>query len=1214
MRAPLSISLTLKVFVFGFLILFVKDIAAQLDDVHYIPPLHNRNTDGTSGNRYQAIYLSTPSPTPITIDITTGTGTFLKSFTIDNSAPAIFDLNDFYGNNNNVYEAGSDVNNLAADNTFLSVRSSLLNQALNDYGLILRGADEFYANYRLKSNAQAASLTAKGEGGVGLEYFVGALPTNANSSSRTFTNITVGFMALEDNTTINLSGLSPNTELHDDGPNITGTNHTITLNQGQTYVLSTYTDENRTPNTADDLIGAHVVADKPIVMSNGNLLHGPNFITGQSRDMAIDQSVPVNQLGTTYVYYRGNHDNDDAETPVIIAINDNTDVSVNGVFLDRIDEGEFLQINGSHYTADRVMLVETSTPAYAYQQLFGGTRDLSSGMNFLPPLSCYLPTETDYMPRVDELHPAVPNDLDVDISVVTFRGSGIRVFDVGSNTPKLTLTPADAIPVPGTTDWIAYIIEDEDDNIRVESDGPLATGLFGFSDRNGVAGYYTGFGQVPFGLQIGTASFRPLTSSAIIEAINVPPEADFQAWIRFSDGLVFANDDIIDVDQPGDYAIIAPNGTCTDTLIFRVSCDDFGGDHDGDGVGDQCDLDDDNDGILDTDEWIEREYAIDFNTDSEGWIKSNNNSGVNDGIIAHSTDATTSTGCDMSLFPLTPFRSDFILDIDVDPGVTYFRNSIPLGINDPQLLGGTISIRWINGTLDDESGDQNGNTELEVILTNSTGLSVQTNFDVTDFFNRGWRRYAVALEEANFTGASGDLLAVLSDLQTISIGVETLDGQEFSGDCNEAEYFGLDEIVLFQVGPDTDGDGFEDHLDLDSDGDGCFDTEEAEVDDVNRDGIAGAGNPMVDDNGLVIGITYQTPADFSWKNPAVALCFNEVCGDGLDNDRDGLIDDLDPDCGCTEEYCGPCDSDIPSERLFISKYGSGQCEDDIIALEYESPDTLVTTEENLAQEVPGSGWSDLAFTPNGNMYGNRSDDGDNMSLYLINPFTGRESRYICDIDGANPFLTQQELVGDLDGFLYTVLGDGTNTILYRYKPSDDDVPGICDDLTIVVDLTSTGLIGTGDLAWSEGLLYWTASISNTTASPSQIVEINIFTGEFRVLPLLDDLGSPLDNIESIMNDSDGNLIVGDSNSNLFTLDRVDFSLTPLYSLINTCGTIGGSASKFEFLQSLPCIEDCSDGVDNDADGLTDLDDPECPCLEAVTNPHIMYMRNRYSGQ
>jgi len=114
--------------------------------------------------------------------------------------------------------------------------------------------------------------------------------------------------------------------------------------------------------------------------------------------------------------------------------------------------------------------------------------------------------------------------------------------------------------------------------------------------------------------------------------------------------------------------------------------------------------------------------------------------------------------------------------------------------------------------------------------------------------------------------------------------------------------------------------------------------------------------------------------------------------------------------------------------------------------------------------------------------------------------------------------------------------------------------------------------------------------------------------------LLDDLGIPLDNIESIVNDSDGNLIVGDSNNALFTLDRVDFSLTPLYNLTNTCGTIGGSASKFEFLQSLPCIEDCSDGVDNDADGLTDLDDPECPCLEAVTNPHVMYMRNRYSNQ
>ena len=326
-----------------------------------------------------------------------------------------------------------------------------------------------------------------------------------------------------------------------------------------------------------------------------------------------------------------------------------------------------------------------------------------------------------------------------------------------------------------------------------------------------------------------------------------------------------------------------------------------------------------------------------------------------------------------------------------------------------------------------------------------------------------------------------------------------------------------------------------------------------------------------------------------------------------------MIDDLDPDCGCTADYCGPCDTSVPTESLLISKYGSGFCEDDIITLDYESPDTLVIAEQHLGQEVPGSGWSDIAFTPNGNMYGNRTDDGDNMSLYLINPFTGRALTHICDIDGANPFISQQELVGDLDGYLYTVLSDGTSTILYRFMPSDNDVAGICDQLSIVVDLTSTNLVGTGDLAWSEGLLYWTASASNTAVRPSQIVEINIFTGAFRVAPLLDNSGVPLTNVESIMNDSDGNLIVGDSNNSLFTLSRIDFSLTPLYTLSNTCGTIGGSASKFEFLQSQPCIEDCFDGVDNDADGFVDLDDSECPCLEAVTNPHIMYMRGRYSG-
>ena len=72
--------------------------------------------------------------------------------------------------------------------------------------------------------------------------------------------------------------------------------------------------------------------------------------------------------------------------------------------------------------------------------------------------------------------------------------------------------------------------------------------------------------------------------------------------------------------------------------------------------------------------------------------------------------------------------------------------------------------------------------------------------------------------------------------------------------------------------------------------------------DTDTDGIAGAGVPTVDANGLVTSISYASPLNNTWQNPLIGLCLTETCNDGLDNDMDGLIDCLDPDCAA-ENIC-----------------------------------------------------------------------------------------------------------------------------------------------------------------------------------------------------------------------------------------------------------------------------------------------------------------------
>lgn len=442
---------------------------AQLDTDHWFAPMASKVGDlGLQG----FLYLST-------------------------NETAAFDVQIY--NNNTLYTtvqvSKGNPTQVSIPNNFLITTNQQDLFTPNSMGMYVKGAKKFFANYRFSLQNHAEIITSKGLAGLGTTFYAAMAPNNSNSPyvSIPIINSTIGVTATEDNTAVVISGYNPNVIFSDGSSTPT---KSFTLNKGQSYILDVMATDS--PENLDGLIGAKIVATKPVSVTNGNFngMHYPaNGLS--NNDILMDQAVPVDRLGKDFVVVKGNGTvASQMESALVVATENNTQLTINGVNSGIVlNEGQYYMIPSLNYinqgNGNYNMGISTNKNVYVYQFLAGvstGSEYPTGGMNFIPPLSCFLPNKIDEIGFINKIG---NQTFSTRLNIITQTGASVTLNGspiAASNGPS---------PVNGNPNWVTYSIPSVSGTITVNSTKPVTAGIAAGSGAVGYGGYFAGFSSVP---------------------------------------------------------------------------------------------------------------------------------------------------------------------------------------------------------------------------------------------------------------------------------------------------------------------------------------------------------------------------------------------------------------------------------------------------------------------------------------------------------------------------------------------------------------------------------------------------------------------------------------------------------------------------------------------------------------------------------------------
>ncbi|WP_158655312.1 T9SS type B sorting domain-containing protein [Flavivirga eckloniae] len=830
-----------------------------MSKVHYIPPLTSAEF-GNANPEVQYIYLSTPNTTdiPFTIKpVGQPPSNYITGIVSNTNPQRIF---------------------LDSGNGQLFIPSSQTSTVVNNRGYIIEAESTIYVSVRMNAGggAQAGALVSKGLSALGTTFRVGSY-TNENPQDNYLNFVSV--MATEDNTQVTFSNLPAGIIIK----NYSGTTPiNTTLNKGESYTVAT--NSSSSVINRDGLIGCLVNSDKPIVVNCGSA--NGSFHNGGSRDYGLDQIVGLDKVGTEYIFVKGDGDNN-WENILIVAHTDNTTISINGnAPIATINAGDYYLIEGNNYTNGN-MYVETSLPVFAYQGVGATSSEANQGMFFVPPLSCEARGNLDNIANIED----IGNTTYVGgITIVTKLGATVTI----NNTPITNFSTIGPNPVSGKTDYITYKVTGLSGNISVESSDELYCAYFNFNGAATSGSFYSGFPSAPeinFNAQFATLG--NCIPNITLEAANTQNFDSFEWW--FDDGTGFVNLSVttptLTPTVPGKYKLIGVI-TCTlerlESAEVPVSiCPD---DIDNDGIIDNIDIDNDNDGILNCTEsrghvtvnianTNQPQLIFSDNTVNTSIVSSSFNQNNSSGNITNTVAGTNAGNLTSIVQPAADAESTFSLAFTESVNVKFMEDTAITHIQtNGEYFIAKISPVNKNITLIDPNNrllvDSNFDGIFETGVTQISGSEIHFKINPSPFGNTPYQFFANQVDGFSFihklkntTTASTfnngiisltcykkdtDLDGVKDELDLDSDNDGLPDIVENSGSLVtlsniDIDTNGLDDIFNINTLPlDTDNDGVFDFYDLDSDNDGIYDLIESgqlgTLSDTNLDGIEDGPN------------------------------------------------------------------------------------------------------------------------------------------------------------------------------------------------------------------------------------------------------------------------------------------------------------------------------------------------------------------------------------